>query len=143
MTETPEKRPLFRPEAVEHHARGQVGARRLDLREGRTVWVFRGLLAALALAVVLAFAVRVDSWTAAAATIGADGRTATLALEREVPTGTEVRVRVDGREVRGRVTRAGNGAAEVALAELVRPGGTAPALVRDRQSIAGLLLGRD
>ncbi|HWL35040.1 MAG TPA: hypothetical protein VNQ77_02495 [Frankiaceae bacterium] len=143
MTETPEKRPLFRPEAVEHHARGQVGGRRLDLREAVTVWLFRGLLGVLALAVVVAFAVRVDSWTTAAATIGSDGRTATLTTDRKVETGTEVRVRIDGREVRGRVTGARDGAVEVALADLARSGGTGPALLRHRQSIAFLLLGRD
>lgn len=143
MTETPEKRPLFRPEAVEHHARGQVGARRLDLREAVTMWLFRGLLVALAVVVVVAFAVRVESWTTAAATVGSDGRTATLTTDADVATGTEVRVRVDGREVRGRVTGARDGAVEAALTDLLRSGGTGPALIRDRQSIAALLLGRD
>lgn len=142
MTET-EKRPLFRPEAVEHHARGQVGGRRLDLREAVTVWLFRGLLGALALAVVVSFLVRVDSWTTAAATVGPDGRTATLTTDSDVPAGTEVRVRVDNREVRGRVTGTGDGRAEVSLAEPMRSGAAGPALIRNRQSIAFLLLGWD
>jgi hypothetical protein len=57
---SPEKRPLFRPEAVEHHARARVGGRTLDLKEKRTIWLFRGLLLVMLLAVLAAFVVRVD-----------------------------------------------------------------------------------
>lgn len=56
-----EKRPLFRPEAVEHHAKARSGGRPLDLRERRTLWLFRGLLAFVVLAVGLAFTIQVDT----------------------------------------------------------------------------------
>lgn len=58
--ETP-PRPLFRPEAVEAHARGRgADDEGLELREGQTAWTFRILILLLVLAIAVAFTVRVS-----------------------------------------------------------------------------------
>ena len=102
MTETEQKRPLFRPEAVEHHLRGRATARQLDLRERRTTWVFRVLLLALAIGVLLAATIRVDNIVTAPAEVGADGRTVEVELSRE-PDVVLVSVEAEGRRVGTRI----------------------------------------
>lgn len=61
MTETRENRPLFRPEAVEAHARGRgVEDEGLDLRENRTTWAYRLLVLGLLLAIVVGLTTKVE-----------------------------------------------------------------------------------
>lgn len=92
--EVTERRPLFRPEAVEAHARGRAaGDEGLELREERTTWAFRGLLLALAAALVVAFTYHVDQTVRGPAV--ASGRTAVV----EVPSGAVPRLRL-GQQVR-------------------------------------------
>ncbi len=87
---TPTDRPLFRPEAVEYHARGR-GADdvQLDLTARGLAWWFRGLAALLVIATVVVFAVRVDETTRGEAFVGPDGRAVTVV----VPVGAISRVR--------------------------------------------------
>lgn len=146
-TETPPKRPLFRPEAVEHHARAKVGNRTLELRERRVAWLFRALLAALAVAVLLAFTIRTETEAHGAAVVGRDGRRATVFIARtdRLTDATTVTLDVGGAKVTGRITGMG-GPAEV-LVRLDSPAapdarGTA-VIPLGRKSVAALLLGRD
>ena len=70
MTETRENRPLFRPEAVEAHARGRgVEDEALDLRENQTTWAYRLLILGLALAIVGGLTVRVEETAHGKATV--------------------------------------------------------------------------
>lgn len=113
MTENP--RPLFRPEAIEAHARGRgVDDEGLELKEGQTAWAFRLLLVALLLAVLSAFTFEVSE-TARGETAEVDGRTAIVTL----PAGAAPRlkpgqpVRIDGNvgevtKVRGLVVEGDN-----------------------------------
>ena len=145
-----EKRPLFRPEAVEHHARGRVGVRTLDLRVERTIWLFRALLVILAGALLLAFTIPVDHWAGATAVVEADGRTVRLVPDKTdtIDEGATVTVRI------------GERSAEAVVAEVVRhdegpdegraelssalPAGTGRARARiGQRSLAMTLLGRD
>lgn len=101
-----EKRPLFRPEAVAHHALARAGGNtKLDLRESRTVWLFRGLLVALALAVLLVFAVRADTFATGDVVVGRDGVAATgVVRSSRVAVGQRVGVEIGGRESHGTVS---------------------------------------
>lgn len=150
----PPKRPLFRPEAVEHHAKARIASGKgLDLRERRTTWLFRGLLVAMVLAVLAAFSVHVDRSVAAPAVVDSSGRVAFGLpgnLTDSLRVGQDVTLLLDGRELRGTLRQweqpedAQNGAL-VAVADV--PG--APAGERGRvvlrlgrQSVAEQLLGR-
>jgi hypothetical protein len=155
-SDTEPRRPLFRPEAVAHHARGQTEHRVLDLGERRTSWAFRLLLLIVATAVVLAFTVRADESAKGTATVGGDGRTVSLVLPigalRRLAPGQPVRVTVDGRAARGRVTSIGRPVAGGASAQVpvtatldtaLPPGAHGGAVVRiGRHTLAQLLLGR-
>lgn len=56
-----EPRPLFRPEAVEAHARGRgADDEGLELKEGQTAWAFRLLIIALVLAVLSGLTIKVN-----------------------------------------------------------------------------------
>lgn len=141
MTEA-EKRPLFRPEAVEHHLRGRATARRLDLRERRTSWVFRGVLVAIALAVLLAAMIEVDNTVTAPAAVGQDGRTVVVALSRK-PSEVLVSVERDGRAVGAGVDVQGKRVVMV-LDEPAPPGSLVTATIDSGESsILDLLLGWD
>lgn len=61
MTEQ-QTRPLFRPEAVEAHARGRSfdDDEGLDLKEGQTTWTFRLLVLGLLVTIVAALTVKVE-----------------------------------------------------------------------------------
>ena len=101
--EPPPKRPLFRPEAVEHHAKARVGTRRLDLDDRRVAWQFRGLLGGIAVALLLAFTIRTET-SANVPAVAGTRNTRVYALVRDpVPAGTVVRVEIGGRTLRGRV----------------------------------------
>lgn len=145
-----EKRPLFRPEAVEHHARGRVGVRTLDLRQERTIWLFRGLLGLLAVALLLAFTIQVDHWAGATAVVDADGRTVRLVPDENdtIEEGATVTVRIGDRSadaVVAEVVSSGEGPDEgrAELSSALPPGtGRARARIGER-SLAKTLLGRD
>lgn len=142
MTETEQKRPLFRPEAVEHHLRGRATTRQLDLRERRTTWVFRGLLVALAVGVLLAATIRVDNVITTAAAVGPDGRTVVVALSRE-PSEVVVGVEVQGQPVGTRIDLDGKRVVML-LDESFPPGTVVRATVESGESsILDLLLGWD
>jgi hypothetical protein len=138
-----EKRPLFRPEAVRHHAMARTDRRVLDLREGRTVWTFRAILLAVVAAVALAFAIPVQQTAHGLAVVGPSGRDALVAARvvgGEV--GAPVTLHVGGRDIAGRVAHYDAGFA-VTLDEPATPGATGTATVRlGRRSVAALLLGR-
>jgi hypothetical protein len=148
VTETqPPRTPLFRPEAVEAHARGRgADDEGLELREGRTQWAFRVLLLVLVLALAAVLTVKVDE--TARGPLHAAGATATVdlpvaALPR-LRAGQQVRVGV----VRGTVTTVGQPTARGDVA-VVPVGTTLPsdvagtATVRlNRRTLAQLLMGR-
>lgn len=146
QTQAP-RAPLFRPEAVEAHARGRGGDDEgLELREGRTQWAFRGLLLALLLALGMVLTVEVDETARGA--LRADGATAAVdlpvaALPRLRP-GQQVRVGA----VRGTVTTVGQPTAQgdiavVPVGTTLPPDVTGTATVRlNRRTLAQLLMGR-
>lgn len=140
-----EKRPLFRPEAVEHHNRSRTGGRALDLRERRTVWLFRGLLGAIALAVVAAFTVRAEATARGPAVVGANGTTAVVATDlRRVREGQRVTLTIDGRPAHGAVESVGANGATVRLHDRYRVGATAEATIHvGTAPVAKMLLGWD
>ena len=146
-TETPPKRPLFRPEAVEHHARAQVGTRTLELRDRRVAWLFRGLLVALAAAVVLAFTIRTGTEARGAAVVGRDGRRATVFIARtdRVRDAGRATLTFGGTTVTGVVTGTAGPAELVVTLDQPAPAGARGSAVipLGRKSIAALLLGRD
>lgn len=147
-------RPLFRPEAVEHHARGLVvGQRKLDLTDKTTTRAFRLLLLLFAAALAAAFTIQADESARGAAQVG--GRQATIMLPigalPRLEAGQLVRVRVGDGWVQGRVLSinrpvAGPPAAVPVLAVLdaeVPQGEEVDAVVRlDRHSIVAMLLPR-
>lgn len=151
---TEQTRPLFRPEAVEAHARGRGVAddEGLELKEGRTAWSFRLLLFALALAIVVAFTVKVDQTARGRAEVR--GNSAVVL----VPAGVLPRLRpgqlvvLNGAE--GRVTRVPTGDDAMAgedgkavvpvtatFAEAPAPGKAT--VVLSRQTLANLLMRRN
>lgn len=147
-------RPLFRPEAVEHHARGLVTNRRqLDLSSRTTTSAFRLLLLLIAVALVAAFTIRTDESARGGAV--STGRETTVlvpigALPRLRP-GQVVRVKVGDRTVEGRITSLGSPTAGPPPAVPARasfdteiPAGSYPeAVVRlERHTIAEMLLPR-
>jgi hypothetical protein len=140
-----EKRPLFRPEAVEYHAQARSSGRALDLRERRTQWLFRGLLLTVLAAIALAFTLQAETTAHGTATVAGDGMAATLVVPdvRRVRPGQRVTLAVGGREVHGEV-RAVDAGVEVALDEPATPGAQGKATIRlGRASIGRLLLGAD
>jgi hypothetical protein len=155
MTTTSDGRPLFRPEAVEHHARGRADAKPLDLGEGRTSWAFRVLVAVVAVALVVAFTVHADVSARGTGTVDIEGRTATLLLPagalRRLDAGQRFRLDLAGGAVHGRVLRVGRPAAGAggvlvpvfaSLDEVKRPGAQGVAVVRlGHPTLAALLLG--
>jgi hypothetical protein len=143
MTETEQKRPLFRPEAVEHHLRGRAPGRSLDLRERRTVWLFRTLLSVVVAGVLLAATVRVGTTAAGPVVVGRDGRTAVTEVRRAEP-GAPATVTVGGRAVAARVASVAGGEVLLALDEPL-PAGARGGVTIDlgRSSVLDLLLGWD
>ena len=145
-TETPPKRPLFRPEAVEHHARARIGERTLDLKERHVAWLFRGLLGALALAALLAFTVRVGTEARGAAVVGRDGRRATVFVARtdRVRDAGRVTLTVGGTTVTGVVSGVGGPAEVTVTLDSPAPAGARGTAVipLGRETVAALLLGR-
>jgi hypothetical protein len=151
----PGGRPLFRPEAVAHHASGRTERRTLDLGERRTRWLFRLLVLLVAAALVTAYTVRADVSAKGAATVRADGRTATVFVPAgalgKLRAAQPVRLHAGGTTVRGEVTGIGepvsgdDGAyvpVTVAL-DAPAPAGHGTATVRlARHTLAHLLLGR-
>lgn len=96
-------RPLFRPEAVEYHARGRGATDvELDLRATRLTWSFRILALLLVAGVLIVFDVHVEETTRGRTVLAGDGRSATVlapvgALPRLRP-GQEVHLgRYEGR----------------------------------------------
>jgi hypothetical protein len=89
-------RPLFRPEAVEYHARGR-GADdvQLDLTARGLAWWFRALAGLLVAAVLVVFGVHVNETTRGPVVVGPDGRAVTVV----VPVGALARLRL-GQPVR-------------------------------------------
>lgn len=105
------ERPLFRPEAVEHHARGLVTNRRqLDLSNKTTTRAFYGLLLLIALALFAALSIEANESARGAAESDDQGNVVVL-----VPIGAAQRLRLgqpvtidhDGRELSGTVVSAG------------------------------------
>lgn len=144
--ETPPKRPLFRPEAVEHHAKARTGGRTLELRDNRVAWLFRGLLAAVAVAVALAFTIRTGTSATGPVVVHNNGRHVSffVADPRRIPDDAVATVRAGGVERTARVHQ--RSAREVLLvADGDLPdGATGSAVVPlGERSVAGLLLGWD
>jgi hypothetical protein len=147
--------PLFRPEAVEHHARGSTERRTLDLGERRVAWGFRALLVAVAAILVAGFTLHADTETKGPVTV-ADGRVGVVRVPigalRRLSTDDPVTVHVAGTDVRARITQVGRPEASgdsavvplaVVLDAPVAPGATGDATVRlGRHTLAQLLLGR-
>lgn len=108
---TEERRPLFRPEAVAHHARGATERRVLDLGERRTSWAFRFLLLLVVAALVAVFTVRADESAKGTAIVNGDGRHATLTLPvgalGRLAVGQVVHVHAGGHDVSGQLNAAG------------------------------------
>ena len=139
-----EKRPLFRPEVVEHHARARTAGRTLDLAERRTTWLFRGLLAAVALAVALSFVVDAETTARGPAVVTGSGEVVVATDTRRVRPGQRVGLAVGGQETHGHVVAVRPGEA------VVQPHATLPRDARGtarirvgRDSVAALLLGWD
>lgn len=142
MTETENKRPLFRPEAVEHHLRGRVTGRTLDLREGRTTWLFRGLLLALVAMFALAATVRVNTRATVPVAVEEDGRTVVARVSRK-PSVVVVSVVIDGRQIGTETTVDGQTVTMVLDEEFPpRTFGTATIDLGDA-SVLDLIVGRD
>ena len=142
-----EKRPLFRPEAVEHHAKARTGGRPLDLRERRTTWLFRGLLAAVALAIGLAFAIPAETAAHGVAVVGPRGSDATLSGmdPRRIEPGQEVVLDLGPGtgDIAGSVESVGP-QVRIALSRPAPPGARGDVTVKmGRTSVAHLLLGWD
>lgn len=79
MTET---RPLFRPEAIEAHARGRgADDEGLDLKEGRTAWSFRVLILLLVGAIVGTLLVNVDETARGKAEVAGSNATIELPVD--------------------------------------------------------------
>jgi hypothetical protein len=149
--EQPPKRPLFRPEAVEAHARARVvTGGQLDLRERRTTWLFRGLLLGIALAVVVAFTVHVDREVTALGGGPVSGETVRFALpsrmDKTVRVGQPMTLRLGDRELPGRVTALApaEGAVLVTAEVPGAPEGAQGTITVDlgRRSVAEQLMGR-
>jgi hypothetical protein len=150
------RRPLFRPEAVAHHARGATERRVLDLGERRTSWAFRFLLLLLAALLLTAFTVRADESAKGTATVVGGGRGVRLVLPigalRRLAPGQPVRVTVGGRQAHGRLSSIGEpvaggpSAVVPAVASLdapLPPGAEGEVVVRiGRHTLAQLFLGR-
>ncbi len=153
---TVDGRPLFRPEAVEHHARGRTEQRPLDFGDRRTSWVFRGLVAAVFACVLVGFTVHADVSAKGMGTVGADGHTATLLLPAgaygRLAAGQRVRLGLPGGDVHATVTSKGRPEARpdgivvpvVAVLDAPRTAGAqGVAVVRlGHPTLAALLLGR-
>jgi hypothetical protein len=98
-TEAPEvpqtgTRPLFRPEAIEAHARGRgTDDEGLELREGQTAWTFRLLILSLVLAIGAGLTVKVDETARGPAHVA--GQTAVV----DLPVSSFLRLR-QGQQVR-------------------------------------------
>lgn len=111
MSPVSDGRPLFRPEAVEAHAMGRTARRPLDLRERTTTWAFRGLLATIALAVLLGYTLHANLTAKGVAHVGQDARTATFLMPvgavRRVHVGQPAWAVVHGHTVRGTVAAVG------------------------------------
>jgi len=72
-TEERATRPLFRPEAIEAHARGRgTDDEGLELREGQTAWTFRLLVLSLVLAIAGGLTVKVDETARGPAHVAGD-----------------------------------------------------------------------
>ncbi len=142
MTETENKRPLFRPEAVEHHLRGRVTGRTLDLREGRTAWLFRGLLVALVVLLLVAATIRVNTQATVPVVVEEDGRSVVATVSRK-PNVVVVSVEIDGRPVRTQIDIEGQ-QVRMLLDEEFRPGTRGIAMIDlGDASVLDLILGRD
>lgn len=143
----PPKRPLFRPEAVEYHARAQTPNRTLDLHDRRTIWVFRGLLLALALAVLFAFSYQRPTSIQAGAVVDPDGSSVTVTVRDadNVDLDAGVLVTIDGRQSPAESPeRVGPEQVRYRLSGGHRPGAPGVAVVRlEPRSIGSLLLGWD
>jgi hypothetical protein len=154
MTTTSDGRPLFRPEAVEYHARGRSEGKPLDLGERRTGWAFRGLVAVVVLALLAAFTLHADVSTKGTGRVTA-ATTATLLLPagalRRLHPGQRVRLDLGARHATGEVVTVGQpvagegGVAVPVTATLDRPetvGAQGVAVVRlGHPTLAALLLG--
>ena len=142
--ETPPKRPLFRPEAVEYHAKARTSGRSLELRDTRITWLFRLLLVSVALAIGLAFTIRTGTSATGAVRVHDNGRHVSLfvADPRRIPEDAVATLRVGGVERTARVhQRSANEVLLVADGDLPA-GATGSAVVPlGRQSVAALLLG--
>ena len=143
----PPKRPLFRPEAVEYHARSQTPNRTLDLHDRRTIWVFRALLLALALAVVFAFSYERPTSIQAGAVVDPDGVTATVTVRDadNVDMTADALLTIDGQPVPGDAPeRLGREQVRYRLSGTQRPGAPGVAVISlEPRSIGSLLLGWD
>lgn len=155
MTDTqearpPDTRPLFRPEAIEAHARGRgVEDEGLELKEERTAWAFRLLLVLLVLAIAVGLTVKIEETAKGRASV-TQGTAATV----DLPVGAAPRLR-EGQLVRlgkakGTVTKVlaptsrENGVPVVpVLVAFDRSPDDGEATVRlSRRTLAELLLGR-
>lgn len=146
MTDT---RPLFRPEAVEYHAKARTSHRTLDLKERRTVWLFRGLLVAIVAVVGLAFVIPTRTSVPGTGFVSEDGTEARLTVVdvRRIEAGQDVTLDVAGTTVTGHVVAverdAQPPAVRVSLTRSAAPKTKATATVTVRTSVAKLLLGKD
>lgn len=142
--ETPPKRPLFRPEAVEYHAKARTSGRSLELRDTRITWLFRLLLVCVAVAVGLAFTIRTGTSATGSVRVHNTRRHVSLfvADPRRIPDDAVATVRVNGAEHTARVhERTANEVLLVVDGDLPA-GATGTAVVPlGRQSVAALLLG--
>jgi hypothetical protein len=153
VTETQQtpNRPLFRPEAVEAHARGRgVDDEGLELKEERTTWAFRLLLLALAVAIAAGLTVRIDETARGRATVA--GNTAVV----DLPIGAFPRLK-PGQQVRlhsarGEIAFVGapqagaGGVTTVPVTVNFTKGEVVPGeaeVTLSRRTLAELLLGRD
>ena len=153
---TSDGRPLFRPEAVEHHARGRTEPKPLDLGARRTGWAFRILVVATLVAIAVAFTVHADVSTRGRAELTPSGQIAVVLLPtgalRRLAVGQSVRVQLRGTTAHGRVRevqrpRDVDGTVVVPvlvyLDDLQTPPATGTAVVRlGHPTLAALLLGR-
>ena len=145
-----EKRPLFRPEAVEYHAKARTSGRTLDLKERRTVWVFRGTLLALLAIVLLAFTITAETTAHGVAAVTGSEAHVVVGDTRRVKPGQEVTVEVGGTTLEGTVVRVGTDQTTrlpVVVVALTSPapGGSAEGTARirlGRTPIAKLLMGK-
>lgn len=148
-TQTP-NRPLFRPEAIEAHARGRgVEDEGLELKEERTTWAFRLLLLALAVAIAAGLTIRIDETARGRATVA--GNTAVV----DLPIGAFPRLKpglkVKLHSARGEVSYVGapsaaaGGVTTVPVTVTFAEGEVVPGeaeVTLSRRTLAELLLGR-